>query len=145
MPCSKINLKDLIDARLIRAGKRVISLYYKKKRMSADLLEDGSISWDGHLFRTVSSFSRFVKSSTNQSIKTDNGWDCVLFREVPLSKFRDDFMNGHVDDEDPPTSSTDWTRVKADLSHVHDLVVKKLIDHEEAKILRAKITSNIVR
>ena len=141
MPCSKISLKYLIDARLIRADKGVISVYYKKKRIVADLLEDGSISWNSRLFRTVSSFSRSVKNSTNQSIKTDNGWDSVMFKEVPLWKFREDFMNGHVD---PSTSSTDWTRVKADLSHVQDLVVNKLVDHEEAKILRAKITSNIV-
>jgi len=143
MPYSKISLKDLIDARLIRAGKRVISLTYRKKRIVADLLEDGSISWDGHLFHAVSSFSKFAKCSTNQSIKTDNGWDCVMYREVPLSKFRDDFMNGHVDDEDPPTSSTDWTQVESDLQHIQALLVKKLIDNEEAKILRAKISSKI--
>ena len=143
MPCSKISLKDLIDARLIRADKGVISVSYKKKRIVADLLEDGSIRWNSRLFHTVSSFSRSVKNSTNQSVKTDNGWDSVMFKEEPLSKFRDDFMNGHVDDEVPPTSSTDWPQVESDLQHIHALLVKKLIDNEEAKILRVKISSKI--
>jgi hypothetical protein len=140
MPCSKISLKDLIDARLIRADKDVISVSYKKKRIVADLLEDGSISWNSRLFRTVSSFSRSVKNSTNQSIKTDNGWDSVMFKEVPLSKFREDFMNGHVD---PSTSSTDWTQIESDLQHVRGLLLNNMIDSEDAKILRAKITSKI--
>jgi hypothetical protein len=140
MPCSKISLKDLIDARLIRADKDVISVSYKKKRIVADLLEDGSISWNSRLFRTVSSFSRSVKNSTNQSIKTDNGWDSVMFKEVPLWKFREDFMNGHVD---PSTSSTDWTQIESDLQHVRGLLLNNMIDSEDAKILRAKITSKI--
>ena len=140
MPCSKISLKDLIDARLIRADKDVISVSYKKKRIVADLLEDGSISWNSRLFRTVSSFSRSVKNSTNQSIKTDNGWDSVMFKEVPLAKFREDFMNGHVD---PSTSSIDWTQIESDLQHVRGLLLNNMIDSEDAKILRAKITSKI--
>jgi hypothetical protein len=143
MPRSKTSLKHLIDVGLLRAGKGLISLSYRNNRVVADLLEDGSISWNRRVFQTVSSFSKCVKRSTNQSLKTDNGWDCVRFQGVPLSKIRDDYTIGHVDDEDPPTSSTDWPKVKSDLRQIQDLLVNKLIDNEEAKILRVKINSKI--
>ena len=140
MPSSKVSLKLLIDAGLVKAGRNALSLRYKKTRIAADLLENGSIVWNGHTFQTVSSFSMFAKRVTNAQVKTDNGWDHVCFRGVPLATIRDRYRRGGRVEH---TSPFDWSQAESELRRVKEMLNDGIIDVENAKILREKIIENL--
>jgi hypothetical protein len=141
MPSSKISLKLLVDAGLVKPGRNALSLQYKKKRITADLLENGSIVWNGHIFWTVSSFSMYAKRITNAQVKTDNGWDHVCHRGVPLATIRDRYRGGgRVEHRESPF---DWSQAESELRRVKEMLNDGVIDVENAKILRAKIVENL--
>jgi hypothetical protein len=52
-----------------------------------DLLKDGTIVWNGQTYKSPSGFSLYFKRRITPSIKSDNGFNSILYRGNPLSVY----------------------------------------------------------
>lgn len=88
------SMSDLISRGLIFPGLKMLSVSYKGHTEYADLLEDGTIVYNGSHYTSPSGFSIDVKRqvggnpSKSGLLKADNGWLSVRHKGIPLSEIR---------------------------------------------------------
>ncbi|WZN66583.1 MPN domain-containing protein [Chloropicon roscoffensis] len=74
-----LTLLDLIKAGLIEPGQGVLRVEYMGHVFLGDLTPSGSICYEGELFETPTSWSKYVKRSVVPGYKGDNGWRSVFY------------------------------------------------------------------
>lgn len=83
----KTTLKHLIDAKAIRCGRKVMTMKYRGVTVDIDLLDNGTLSWNGDIFSTPSNFSVKFKRLITPQIQSDNGFNSILYNGKPLTMY----------------------------------------------------------
>jgi len=83
----KPTLKDLIDAGLISPGSGVLEIHYRDTIAKVTLLKDGKLTWNKQTFDRPSTMSLKFKMSIVPQRPTDNGWDSLLYKGIPLRNY----------------------------------------------------------
>ena len=93
----KPTLKDLIDAGLISPGSGVLEIHYRDTIAKVTLLKDGKLTWNKQTFDRPSTMSLKFKMSIFPQRSTDNGWDSLLYKGIPLHKIVEKVPTPEVD------------------------------------------------
>jgi hypothetical protein len=83
----KPTLKDLIDAGLISPGSGVLEIHYRDTIAKVNLLKDGKLTWNRQTFDRPSTMSLKFKMSIVPQRSTDNGWNSLLYKGIPLRNY----------------------------------------------------------
>jgi hypothetical protein len=68
-----VSLKQLIAAGLLKPPLN-LNMHYKGREFKAELLPDGTIRFQGKIFKTCSAAAGFAKSAVAGRRMTANGW-----------------------------------------------------------------------
>lgn len=92
-----VSLKDLIDAGLLKPPLR-LSRHYKGDDLEAELLPDGTISFQGMAYKSCSQAASVARSKVaGREIRSTNGWRFWQYRNrdkelVELAASREEFL-----------------------------------------------------
>ncbi|WZN64453.1 MPN domain-containing protein [Chloropicon roscoffensis] len=75
----RLTLQALMKEGLMEPGQGVLRVEYKGHVFLADLTPSGSISYEGELFESPSSWSTHVKRRVFPGLETDSGWESVFY------------------------------------------------------------------
>jgi hypothetical protein len=74
-----VTLQDLINGGFIQPGSGVLTVSYKGMHWSGDLMENGTIQADGHVFTKLTQFAVAMIQKENPTRKSSNGWEVTSF------------------------------------------------------------------
>lgn len=92
----RVSLKDLIAAGLLRPPLK-LRVHYKGHDLEAELLRDGTVTFQGENYSTCSTAANFARSTITGRRMSTNGWGFWQYRDedgelVPLDAARQQFL-----------------------------------------------------
>eukprot|EP00803_Ostreobium_quekettii_P001865 evm.model.scf_333.3 EVM.evm.TU.scf_333.3 scf_333:44572-47481(-) len=90
-----LQLKDLIESRVLTPGRNKVTVQYKGMVYTASLGKDGAILFEGRKFQAASAFSVHVKRLLTPNKQGDDGWKSVHIDGRPLEDWREDYFQKH--------------------------------------------------
>jgi hypothetical protein len=92
-----VSLKEVIDAGLLKLPLK-LTVHYKSKVLEGDLLSDGTVRFQGEIYKTCSAAGDFARSTVTGRRMNTNGWTFWRYLDpqgklVLLDTARQEYMN----------------------------------------------------
>ena len=89
---NEVSLAQLVEAGVIKAGRKIIASY-KGKDYSGSIMKDGKVKVEGEIYDSLSTAGRAVMRSAGNEKPAVNGWAFFRVKEndewVPIATLRD--------------------------------------------------------
>lgn len=104
-----ISMFSLITDGILEPGDRLLTFDYLGKRYTADLLPEGTIQSDGHIYASPYAWASHCKNLVNPEQKTAIGWGHIRYKGIKLSQYKNIYMkkNKLVYEQESPEMSLD--------------------------------------